>query len=310
MLQLRNDEGGICSVRLIWLTNVPEEQREAKALEVMVTVATAFCNGTVSIDNLYKKRDELLKAAGLVLADSTANVAAKQTLKKPAAAGNKPTAKKQKTANKDSEAASSSAATATTEPATNAATGPGTEAMDKDADAPPKKAKGSKDKNKSKIDVKGAAAEEAKPVANPAGKTKKRLLAKTPAEPATKEAAGPGTEATDKDAEAPPKKAKSSKDTQEQIVVKVVATEEAKPKVKKSAGEATTTRAKAAPETVQPSLKSALKSSTPSTKKVKFAGIDGQEGCEVRQVSSEGCRKFEDESSDDMAPPPVSMFSG
>ena len=150
MLQVLHDKGGVCSVRLVWFTNVPEEQREAKALEVMVTVATAFCNGTVSIDNLYKKRDELLKAAGLVLADSTANVAAKQALKKPAAAGEKPAAKKQKTANQESEAAASSAAkpsketsvaNATTEPATNAAKGPGTEAMDKDADAPPKQAK-------------------------------------------------------------------------------------------------------------------------------------------------------------------------
>ena len=135
-----------------------------------------------------------------------------------------------------------------------------------------------------------------------ARKTKKRLLAKTPAEPATNEAAGPGTEATDKDAEAPPKKANVSKDTQEQIVVKVVATEEAKPKVKKAAKSQ-----KAAPETVQPPLKSALKSSTSSTKKVKFAEDESKE---APQVSSEGCRKFEDESSDEMAPPPVSMFSG
>ena len=304
MLQVLHDKGGVCSVRLIWLTNVPEEQREAKALEVMVDVATAFCNNTVTVDDLYKRRDELLKAAGLVLADSAANVAAKPTLKKPAAAGDKPAAKKQKTANQESEAAASS--TAASSAATNAATGPGTEAMDKDADAPPKKAKGKKDKHKSKIDAKVAAAEKAAPVANPAGKTKKRLVSTTASEPATNEAAGPGTEATDKDAEAPPKKAKSSKGPQEKIAVKVAAAGKAKPEavVKVAAAE------NAAPKKVVPPLKSALKTSrSPSKKTVKFSGIDGQEDCQVRGLPSSRTATFEDESSDDMAPPPVSMFS-
>ena len=90
-LQLQQDRCGICSLKLLWLTNVKEENRLQRALEVMIEIGVAYAKGSLDINKLYNRRDELLVAYGYVNNDSVfVNRAARSrrqpTRKRPAAA--------------------------------------------------------------------------------------------------------------------------------------------------------------------------------------------------------------------------------